>query len=135
MMPRLIVQRRLSSAPVLSAGTVLSRETKGVVTMTRWLIACVASLVAPALLLATPGLGDHAGTAAVTIVTTLVFASVLALCSCADAFGASATAFLAEPNDEDQHRRGAFRRQYAPGTPGRPGRPRAPGHRVVGLAR
>lgn len=103
--------------------------------MTRWLIACIASIVAPALLLATPGLSDHAGTAAVTIVATLVFASILALCSCADVFGASGPAFLAEPSDEDQHRRGVFRRQYAPGTPGRPGWPRAPGHRLVGLAR
>lgn len=82
-----------------------------------------------------PRFSDRAGTAAVTIVATLVFASILGLCSCADVFGASVRAFLSELSDEDQHRRGAFRRQYAPGTPGRPGWPRAPGRHLVGLAR
>lgn len=118
-----------------TAGTVVPIESKGVTTMARWLIACVALVVAPVILLATPELGDRAGTAALTIVATLVLASILALCSCAVVFGVSGPAVLSEPSDEDRHRRGAFRRQYAPGTPGRPGWPRAPGRRLVGLSR
>lgn len=103
--------------------------------MARWLIAGVALMVAPVILFATPQLGDRAGSAAVTIVATLVLSSILALCRYAAVLAAPGPAVLSEPSDEDRHRRGAFRRQYAPGTPGRPGRPRAPSHRLVGLAR
>ena len=104
--------------------------------MTRWAMACVALVLAPALqLLVGPALGEGAGTAAaVALVAAALVVSAVTLYSRPDDFGVLA-GVLSGPSGEDQHRSGIFRRQHAPQTPGRPGRPRAPGRIPVGLTR
>jgi hypothetical protein len=101
--------------------------------MVQWAVAGVASVLVPALSLASPAVGDGAAAAAAAIVAALVLASVVVFHGCAAVLSTWKASAPSGATAEDRHRRGAFRRQHAPGIPGRPGRPRAPGLALVGL--